>query len=312
MSDVSATSADLAQTLGATDQALFQTATDLASTSITALGLGSPYTPIGWCLHYLEFLHSVLPWWGAIAVGTLLLRLTVFPVVISAQKTAAKLNEVLPEQALLKEKMNQARLVGDSMEFARLSNESHTLFKRHGVNPIKAMLAPMAQIPLFLTFFLTLRRMANYPVESLKEGGFSWVVDLSIPDPFLVLPVVTALSLWVTLELSFRSGKFPSLFTFSFSIAQYLPLNLGLNPNQTPIFKYGARIVPLVTLAFTYDFPAAILMYWCTNNALSILQVAALKQPAVRTFLNIPQIKVNPARLPVNQKSFKKRQFRCA
>ncbi|XP_017486273.1 PREDICTED: mitochondrial inner membrane protein OXA1L-like, partial [Rhagoletis zephyria] len=181
--------------------------------------------------------------------------------------------------------MNQARLVGDSMEFARLSNESHTLFKRHGVNPIKAMLAPMAQIPLFLTFFLTLRRMANYPVESLKEGGFSWVVDLSIPDPFLVLPVVTALSLWVTLELSFRSG---------------------LNPNQTPIFKYGARIVPLVTLAFTYDFPAAILMYWCTNNALSILQVAALKQPAVRTFLNIPQIKVNPARLPVNQKSFKK------
>lgn len=83
---------------------------------------------------------------------------------------------------------------------------------------------------------------------------------------------------------------------------------LGLNPNQTPIFKYGARIIPVVTLAFTYDFPAAIMMYWCTNNVLSICQVAALKQPAVRAFLNIPQIKVNPSKLAVNQKSFKKRK----
>lgn len=189
----------ISSVIGGADQAL----TDV---SITALGLGSNWTPIGWCLHYLEFLNSVFPWWGAIAVGTVLLRISVFPIVISAQKTAAKLNEVLPEQALLKEKMNQARLVGDSVEFARLSNESHTLFKRHGVNPIKAMLAPMAQVPVFLTLFLTLRRMANYPVESLKVGGFSWVMDLSIPDPFIVLPIVTAFSLWATLELSFRSG----------------------------------------------------------------------------------------------------------
>lgn len=64
-----------------------------------------------------------------------------------------------------------------------------------------------------------------------------------------------------------------------------------------------------MTLAFTYDFPAAIMMYWCTNNVLSICQVAALKQPAVRAFLNIPQIKVNPAKLAVNQKSFKKRKI---
>lgn len=181
--------------------------TDTVETSITALGLGSNYSPIGWCLHYLDFLNSVFPWWGAIAIGTILLRLSMFPLVIGTQRTAAKMNEILPEQAILKEKMNQARLVGDSVEFARLANESHTLFKRHNVNPIKSMLAPLAQVPVFLTLFLTLRRMANYPVESLKTGGVAWITDLSIPDPLLILPVITSLTLWATLEMSFRSGN---------------------------------------------------------------------------------------------------------
>ncbi|KAJ6221187.1 hypothetical protein RDWZM_006999 [Blomia tropicalis] len=256
----------------------------LADLSVAALNIGSNYTPIGWCVHYLDFLNSVFPWWGAIAVGTVILRLTMFPFVISAQRTASKLNELLPQQAILKEKMNQARLIGDTMEFARLANESHTLFKRNNVNPIKSMLTPLTQVPLFLTFFLTLRRMANYPVESLKTGGFYWVTDLSIPDPMYVLPVVCSLTLWATLEISFKSGQ---------------------NPNQTVIFKYGARIIPILTLIFTYDFPAAIMTYWCTNNFLSVIQVTMLKQPKIREFFNIPPIKVNPSQLSVNKKSFK-------
>ena len=273
--------------------------------SVTALGLASNYTPIGWCLHFLDFLHSAFPWWGSIAVATLFLRLSVFPIIISSQRTAAKLNEVLPEQAKLKEKMNQARLVGDTVEFAKLANESHTLFNRHNVNPIKAMLAPLAQIPVFLTFFLTLRRMANYPVESLKTGGFLWVTDMSIPDPLFILPVITSLTLWATMEISFRSGKWIVGFWYLQLIIKYI--FAGLNPNQTAIFKYGARIIPFVALIFTYNFPAVIMTYWCTNNFLSVVQVIALKQPAVRTFLNIPQIKVNPMKLDVNKKSFTKR-----
>lgn len=174
--------------------------------SIAALNLGSNYTPIGWCIHYLDLLHSVFPWWGAIAIGTVILRLSMFPLVISTQRNATKLNELLPQQAILKEKMNQARAVGDNVEFAKLANESHTLFKRHNINPIKSMLAPLAQLPVFLTFFLTLRRCADYPVESFKTGGLAWFSDLSIPDPYLALPLITSLTLWATLEISFRAG----------------------------------------------------------------------------------------------------------
>ncbi|KAH9505848.1 Mitochondrial inner membrane protein oxa1l [Dermatophagoides farinae] len=252
-------------------------------TSVASLNLGSNYTPVGWCVNYLDFLHSVFPWWGAIAVGTIILRLCLFPLVVSAQKSAAKLNELLPEQAILKEKMNQARISGDSIEFARLSQESMSLYKRKGVNPFKTMLAPFAQAPVFITFFITLRRMANYPVESLKTGGLFWFTDLSVSDPLFALPVITCATLWLTLETSFRSG---------------------LNPNQTPLIKYGARVIPLITLAFTFNFPSAILMYWCTNNFISLIQVNLLKVTQVRSFLNIPQIKVKPQQLDVNKKSF--------
>ncbi|KAH9412504.1 Mitochondrial inner membrane protein oxa1l [Dermatophagoides pteronyssinus] len=252
-------------------------------TSVASLNLGSNYTPVGWCVHYLDFLHSVFPWWGAIAVGTVILRLCMFPLVVQAQRSAAKLNELLPEQAILKEKMNQARISGDSIEFARLSQESMSMYKRKGVNPFKAMLAPFAQAPVFITFFITLRRMAYHPVESLKTGGLFWFTDLSISDPLYALPLITCATLWLTLETSFRSG---------------------LNPNQTPFIKYGARIIPLITLAFTFNFPSAILMYWCTNNFISLLQVHLLRLPKVRNFLNIPQIKVKPQQLDINKKSF--------
>ena len=81
-----------------------------------------------------------------------------------------------------------------------------------------------------------------------------------------------------------------------------------MNPNQTPLIKYGARVLPLVTLLFVFDFPTAILTYWFTNNIISLLQVMLLKQHSVREFLNIPQIKVNPRQLDVNKKSFTKRK----
>ena len=131
-----------------------------------------------------------------------------FPLVVQAQRSAAKLNELLPEQAILKEKMNQARISGDSIEFARLSQESMSMYKRKGVNPFKAMLAPFAQAPVFITFFITLRRMAYHPVESLKTGGLFWFTDLSVSDPLFALPVITCATLWLTLETSFRSGMY--------------------------------------------------------------------------------------------------------
>lgn len=82
-----------------------------------------------------------------------------------------------------------------------------------------------------------------------------------------------------------------------------------MNPNQTPVIKYGARAIPIVVAAFTYNFPSAIMLYWCTNNFISLTQVLLLRNDKIRELLNIPKFKVNPNQLSVNTKTFKQRKL---
>ncbi|KAH8019829.1 hypothetical protein HPB51_022563 [Rhipicephalus microplus] len=62
------------------------------------------------------------------------------------------------------------------------------------------MVIPLAQAPVFISFFFALRGMANLPMESFKTGGILWFTDLTVPDPFYILPLITSVSLFCTLE----------------------------------------------------------------------------------------------------------------
>lgn len=56
-------------------------------------------------------------------------------------------------------------------------------------------------MPVFISFFMGLREMANVPVDSLRYGGIFWFEDLTVPDQFFALPVITSLTLWATIEV---------------------------------------------------------------------------------------------------------------
>ena len=60
---------------------------------------------------------------------------------------------------------------------------------------------PLAQIPVFVSFFLGIRRMANLPVESMKTGGLLWFPDLTIADPYFLLPILCSASMLLTIEV---------------------------------------------------------------------------------------------------------------
>lgn len=57
------------------------------------------------------------------------------------------------------------------------------------------------QFPIFLSMFLGLRGMANLPLESFKYGGLWWFSDITMPDQYFILPVVTVMTLGLTLEV---------------------------------------------------------------------------------------------------------------
>ncbi|XP_054160946.1 mitochondrial inner membrane protein OXA1L-like [Oppia nitens] len=259
--------------------------TIMTNMPITELGLASNYTPMGWVLHMLESFHSVMPWWATIAVATLCFRIAMFPLVIKAQKNAMLMNQIMPELQLLQQKSTNARLAGNQLEFQKYLHQSQDLMKKNGINPLKNMLVPMAQAPVFITFFMTLRRMARLPVESLKLGGMMWFVDLTVPDPLHILPIITSVSLWAALELGVESGVSKSA--------------------QSAVIKTFMRVVPCITLVFIWNFESAILMYWCTSNFISLCQVTLLKQPKLRQYLKIPeQKKYKPEDLPIKPKGF--------
>ncbi|XP_028158136.1 mitochondrial inner membrane protein OXA1L [Ostrinia nubilalis] len=254
--------------------------------TFASLGLGG-WSPVGLVQNCLEYLHITLdvPWWGAILIGTLAVRVIMFPLVIMSQRNSAAMNNNLPEIQLLQMKMTQARQTGNQLEAARYAQEMMAFMKEKGLNPLKNVLVPLAQAPLFISFFMGLRGMANCPVESLSTGGLWWFTDLTVPDQFFLLPLLTSATMWATIELGVDGGR--------------------LDAQNMQMMKYFLRALPVIMIPFTINFPGAILCYWVSSNFISLVQVGVLRIPAVREYLNIPKMVTHSAdSLPIKKKGF--------
>ncbi|KAM9330013.1 mitochondrial inner membrane protein OXA1L [Gastrophryne carolinensis] len=247
--------------------------------SLAELGLCG-YSPVGLVQNFLSFLHMDvgLPWWGAIVTGTIIARILVFPLIVKGQREAAKLNNHMPQITALTTRMNEAKQTGNKFDFAKAYADLTAYQKKHDVNPLRGFLVPLVQAPVFISFFVSLRQMAYLPVPSLQTGGLWWFSDLTMADPFYILPMVVTCSMWAVLELGAESG-----------------VN---NPNLK-VMKTVFRVMPLIIFPLTMNFPTAVFTYWVTSNFFSIAQVAFLRIPAVREKLKIPKhIKHDQSVLP--------------
>ncbi|KAI5280392.1 mitochondrial inner membrane protein OXA1L [Manis pentadactyla] len=240
-----------------------------AEQSFAELGLGS-YTPVGLIQNFLEFMHVNLglPWWGAIAACTVLARCLVFPLIIKGQREAAKIHNHLPEIQKFTTRIREAKLAGDHAEFYRASSEMTFYQKKHDVKLFRPLILPLTQAPIFISFFIALREMANLPVPSLQTGGLWWFQDLTLSDPTYILPLVVTASMWCVLELGAETG---------------------VQSSDLQWMRNITRLMPLVVLPITIHFPSAVFMYWLSSNMFSLGQVACLRIPAVRTVFKIPQ-----------------------
>lgn len=259
----------------------------LGEPTFASLGLGG-WTPVGMVQQCMEYLHVTLgiDWWAAIVIGTLVIRICMFPLVIMSQRNAAKMHNYMPQMQFLQMKMSEARQTGDAINAARYGHEMMAFMKEKGLSPFKNMLVPMAQAPVFISFFMGLRQMANVPVESLTHGGLFWFQDLTLPDQYFLLPIITSTTLWLTIELGTDGAK--------------------LSSQNMQIMKYVLRAIPVVIFPFTINFPGVILCYWVSSNFISLGQVAFLRIPKIRQYFKIePMMKHKPEDLPTKPKGFR-------
>ncbi|MEY4765991.1 MAG: hypothetical protein RI907_2664 [Pseudomonadota bacterium] len=183
----------------------------------------------------LNFLHGVIGNWGwAIIALVVLLKAAFYWLNASAYRSMAKMKALNPRIQTLRETMKD--------DPQKLQQEMLKIYREEKVNPIGGCLPILIQIPVFIALYSVL----SSSVEIRNAPWIGWITDLSVKDPYFVLPaLMTASSL----------------------------LQTWLNPTPPdPIQAKMMWIMPLLFSVMFFFFPAGLVLYWLTNNVLSIAQ----------------------------------------
>ena len=203
--------------------------------------------------------------WAIIGV-TCLLRLGLFPLMVMSQRQTSRMAHVNPElkeiQARYQRIKNPTRK--DQMQFSKNMKD---LFQRYDAKPIRAFIAPLFQLPLFMGMFFGLQKMGKIFPEEFATGGILWFSDLTASDPYYVLPVVTTLT-FVFLTESTKS-------------------QIAMAGPQGGFMVNFMRLMSVVMFPVLFTFDASMLCYWATNNTLTAVQTHLLMSKSVRETLGI-------------------------
>jgi YidC/Oxa1 family membrane protein insertase len=130
----------------------------------------------------------------------------------------------------------------------KMNEETMALYKAEGVNPMGGCLPIVLQLPVFIAFYNILYTM----VELRHAPWILWIKDLSALDPYYVLPIIMG--------------------------ATQLAQQLMMPPMGNPAQRKMMLLMPLVFTYFFVNFPSGLVLYWLTNNVLSIIQQAVYNQ----------------------------------
>ena len=188
--------------------------------------------PIFWLLQHI---HSLLGNWGwSIIVLTMLIKGLFFPLSAASYRSMARMRAVAPKLAQLKERF------GDDRQ--KMSQAMMELYKKEKINPLGGCLPILVQMPVFLALYWVLLES----VEMRQAPWMLWITDLSIKDPFFILPIIMGATMFIQQRL-----------------------------NPTPPDPMQAKVMKLMPIIFTFFFlwfPAGLVLYWVVNNCLSIAQ----------------------------------------
>jgi YidC/Oxa1 family membrane protein insertase len=183
----------------------------------------------------MTWLHSILGNWGwTIVALTVLIKLVFYPLAATSYRSMARMKQVTPRLQALKEKY------GDDKQ--KLNAAMMEMYRTEKINPLGGCLPMVVQIPVFISLYWVL--LAS--VEMRGAPWLGWVHDLSVHDPYFILPAIMMATMF---------------------------LQIKLNPTPPdPVQAKVMMIMPLVFGGMMFMFPAGLVLYWCVNNTLSILQ----------------------------------------
>lgn len=188
--------------------------------------------PIHWLL---QKLHALVGNWGwAIVLLTLLVKTIFFPLQAASYKSMARMKAVTPRLTAIRERYGNDRV--------KMNQAMMELYKTEKINPLGGCLPIVVQIPVFIALYWVL--LAS--VEMRDAPWIGWIHDLAAPDPYYILPLVMAGTMFIQVKL-----------------------------NPTPPDPMQAKMMMIMPLAFSvmfFFFPSGLVLYWLVNNVYSIAQ----------------------------------------
>ncbi|GAA0146587.1 transporter [Lithospermum erythrorhizon] len=230
--------------------------------------------PVRVLITMLDSLHNFtgLPWWMLIASSTLMMRLTLFPVIVLQLQKLKRIGELFPKLPPPFPPPMSGKSI--TRQFKLFMKEKRTV----GCPSFFWFTAAFfTQVPCFFLWMTTIRRMSLEHHPGFDCGGTLWFQNLiEYPNGALgpVVPLMIAFLHYANVQISFNNTSLDQLPGVLAKLAKY--------------YKYYLEILTLPILFFTFNVPQGSLVYWLTNSSLSLVQQLTLKHPTVRMKLGLP------------------------
>ena len=189
-------------------------------------------SPLFWLLNKL---HDYVNNWGwAIVLLTIIVKAVLYPLTNASYRSMAKMRAVAPRLQSLKEKYGDDRMA--------LQQAMMKMYKDEKINPLGGCLPMLLQIPVFIGLYWAIFTS----VELRQAPWIGWITDLSRPDPWFILPIIMAITMFI---------------------------QTSLNPPPTdPLQAKMMKLMPVIFSVMFFFFPAGLVLYWVVNNILTIAQ----------------------------------------
>ncbi len=189
----------------------------------------------------LNWLYKMIPNYGvAIIILTIILKIVLFPLTWTSMVSMAKMQKVQPRIKALREKYKKMKT--DPEQRKKFNMELMNIYKEEGINPASGCLPMLLQLPILWGFFNLLSRA----VEIRHKPFVLWIKDLSLKDPYYVIPILMGITQFIIQKMTPTGG----------------------DPSQRKIML----LMPIFLTIFFMNFPSGLVLYWLVQNILQIGQ----------------------------------------
>ncbi|KAF0407576.1 60Kd inner membrane protein-domain-containing protein [Gigaspora margarita] len=240
-------------------------------------------TPVGAVEALLEAIHvyTGLPWWGTIIFTTLVMRIIFLPLIINSQRNTIKLISLQPKIEKMMEDFKKAKNSGDNILLMRKHQQIREFYAENKISPLKNFYLIALQTPVMISFFIAVKKMAEFPVPGFENGGVLWFQNLTLPDPYYILPFLMSATFIAMMETSDASR---------------------INTPSANTMKWVFRGVTVISIPVAMSLSSSVHMYLMSSTIFSVLQTVLMNNKSIRRYLNLPNMPQMVKKS--NQKSF--------